>query len=956
MSFFVISWDAEKKQLATVKSWTDLSENTAREAQFDARCWIDPNEEFLTLEVYEGIITTFPMVRKGKKKAEFEPGNLSDQPCVSRISETFARSSAFLHGRKQGEKPQLAILWEDYAHTRRLKIRELHYDAITGDSAEWEDVKSKAPHEFDMGASHLIPLSDPPYGLLVVGETRITYWHEKNRDVIIQPCDPTVFVAWEQIDNQRYVLADDYGKLYLLMLQLNFEEKVEGWKLDMLGAASRANVLVYLDAGRIFLGSHQGDSQLIRIIEGGIEIEQTFSNIAPILDFVVMDMGNRSAEGPLNEFSSGQARLVTGSGAWQDGSLRSVRSGVGMEDLAQFDDLEGIHHIFSLKSDPASPYADILLVCFVDHSRVFTFSSDGSVEEAEDFKGLLLSDSTVLARNIPGAQVLQVTLQSVAITDLESGMLNSQWKPDGWITAVAANDTHILLVQNGVDLILLDITKDLSVINHKSFSDAEQISCVDLLPSTLPSICVIGFYKSSSVSVLSLPSFSTIQTVTISEESIAPPRSLLIASVFPDHSPLLFIGMGDGNVVTFTLSDSPNPLTQKQTTILGTQEPSFKAIPRENNTVSVFATASHPTLIHAAPEGNRIIYSAVNTDDAITVCPFDAEAYPGAVAIATPSDLKIALIDTERTTHVQTLKVGESVRRIAYSPATKCFGLGSVKRVLVDDVEVIESVFRLVDEVVFEEVDAYTLLDGELVECVIRAELDDGNGGTVERFLIGTGYVDEAISKDERGRLIIFEITKERKLQVVLEHAVKGLVRCIGIVEGMIVTALAKTVVLWKLKYHSQARPELEKRCTYRSATLPIEIECKGKRIAVTDLMKSLTVIQYQPGTTGMSGADPDALVEVARDHATAWATSVSEVEPDTWLQGDADGNLQVLSRDTSGVTDLDQKKLMITSEMHISEMVNRIKAIDVKVQPNSAVIPRAFVATVSKSLFLLGR
>jgi DNA damage-binding protein 1 len=172
----------------------------------------------------------------------------------------------------------------------------------------------------------------------------------------------------------------------------------------------------------------------------------------------------------------------------------------------------------------------------------------------------------------------------------------------------------------------------------------------------------------------------------------------------------------------------------------------------------------------------------------------------------------------------------------------------------------------------------------------------------------------------------------------------------------MIVTALAKTVVLWKLKYHSQARPELEKRCTYRSATLPIEIECKGKRIAVTDLMKSLTVIQYQPGTTGMSGADPDALVEVARDHATAWATSVSEVEPDTWLQGDADGNLQVLSRDTSGVTDLDQKKLTVTSEMHISEMVNRIKAIDVKVQPNSAVIPRAFVATVSKSLFLLGR
>lgn len=947
MAFFVLSWDAEKKQLVTVKAWEDLKDSTAREGQFDPRCWIDPTGEFLTLEVYEGYVTTIPMVRKGKKKAEFEPGNLADQPCVSRIPELFARSSAFLHGRRPGEKPQLGILWEDYAQKRRLKIRELDYDAISGDIAEWTDVKSRCRDELDLGASHLIPLSDAPYGLLILSETRISYWHEKNRELIVQLCDPTVFVAWERVDNQRYVLADDYGKLYLLMLDLNFEEKIEGWKLDTLGTASRANVLVYMDAGRVFLGSHQGDSQLIRIQEDGIEIEQSFANLAPILDLTVMDMGNRSGEGQVNEFSSGQARLVTGSGAWQDGSLRSVRSGVGMEDLAQFDELEGIHHIFSLKSDPSLPYADSLLVCFVDHSRVFTFSSDGGVEEADEFKGLLLSDQTILAKNIHNSQTLQVTLQSVAITDLESGMLNSQWKTDGWITAVAATDTYILLVQNGVDLILLDILNDLSVITRMTYSDAQQISCVDI-SSALPNACVIGFYKSSSMSVLSFPSLSEIQTITISEESIAPPRSLLIARLFPDAAPTLLIGMGDGNVVSFTISDSVSPLSMKRTTILGTQEPIFHAIPRDDNTVSVFAAASHPTLIHASAEGHRIIYSAVNTENAITVCPFDAQAYPGAVAIGTTSELKIAIIDTERTTHVQTLKVGESVRRICYSPALKCFGLGTVKRTLVDDVEVLNSVFRLVDEVVFEEKDMFQLKDGEMVECVIRAELDNGHDEKEERFLVGTGYIDEEVEKEERGRLIIFEVTRERKLKVILEHAVKGLVRCLGIVEGMIVAACAKTVILYKLEYRSQARPKLGKRATFRCATLPIDMDIDGTKIAISDLMKSLCIVEYKPGSTGATGTNPDKLVEVARDHQTAWSTAVAQVAPDTWLQGDADGNLQVLARDASGVTKLDQKTLRITSEMHVAEMVNRIKAIDVKVQPNSAVVPRAFVATVN--------
>jgi DNA damage-binding protein 1 len=139
------------------------------------------------------------------------------------------------------------------------------------------------------------------------------------------------------------------------MLILDGKNRVQSWKLDIIGQTSRASALVYLDAGYVFVGSHQGDSQVVRIAEQSMEIVQTFSNIAPVLDFTIMDMGNRSGEGQTNEYSSGQARIVTGSGAYQDGSLRSVRSGVGLEDLGVLGEMEHISNLFGLPQTTPIP-------------------------------------------------------------------------------------------------------------------------------------------------------------------------------------------------------------------------------------------------------------------------------------------------------------------------------------------------------------------------------------------------------------------------------------------------------------------------------------------------------------------------------------------------------------------------------------------------------------------------
>jgi DNA damage-binding protein 1 len=797
-NYFVLSWDPSSKQLRTEKSCVDLSDKTGRDSQSADRCLIDPARRFLALELFEGIVTIFPIGQRHKKKGDLEQGTLGE-PVPVRIPELFVRSYAFLHSRStEKEKIRLAILYEDGHDKVELIIRTLEYlPGLNGEpgSADLmeENKRDRLQEDFDFGASHIIPVPAPACGFLVLSETSIKYVVDPSYETLVEPLrQATIFVTWTQVDAQRWLLADDYGSLYFLMLILEVDEVV-GWKLDLLGKTSRASVLVYLDSGLVYVGSHQGDSQIIKIEEKSLEVIQTFSNIAPILDFTIMDMGSRSGEGQVNEFSSGQARIVTGSGAYQDGSLRSVRSGVGLEELGSLGEMHHITEIFELWSSPPSEKVDTLVVSFIDETRVFRFNEGGEVEESEDYKGFIFSESTLLAQNLPQDRLLQVTASTIQITELENGMSTSSWKPPAGqaIVAASTNGLDVIVSVGGTELFILNLFEDLQVTSQKSFGTDNQISCVNM-PSVTRNIVVVGFWRDAVVTIFDSGTLNELQTFRVNEEAAAVPRSVLLTQVLAEQPPILFIAMADGNVVTYNVNPSTFAVSEKNSTILGTQQANLKAIPREGNLFNVFATCEHPSMIYGSD--GRLIFSAVTAEHATCICPFDSVAYPGAIAIATPEDLKIALVDIERTTHVQTLHVGETVRRIAYSTKLKAFGFGTIKRTLKEAVEVVESYFELADEIVFEELDKYALSEDEIIESVARIDVLEDDGETSERFIVGTAYLNTYPNRSTRGRILVFEVTAERLLRKTAEVALKGACRALAVMDGMVVAALTKTV------------------------------------------------------------------------------------------------------------------------------------------------------------------
>jgi DNA damage-binding protein 1 len=203
----------------------------------------------------------------------------------------------------------------------------------------------------------------------------------------------------------------------------------------------------------------------------------------------------------------------------------------------------------------------------------------------------------------------------------------------------------------------------------------------------------------------------------------------------------------------------------------------------------------------------RIIYSAVNSEGASRICHFNSEAYPESIAVATSHDLKIALVDKERTTQIQTLPIGATVRRVAYSPSEKAFGIGTIERKLVDGAEIVKSRFVLADEILFRRLDAFELRPEELVESVIRAEFPAGKGANdrdevKDRFIVGTAYLDDEGDESIRGRILIFEVDNGRKLTQVAELPVKGACRALAMLGDKIVAALVKTVSIHSLLVH----------------------------------------------------------------------------------------------------------------------------------------------------------
>ncbi|KAI0200011.1 mono-functional DNA-alkylating methyl methanesulfonate N-term-domain-containing protein [Astrocystis sublimbata] len=979
--YFTVGWDSDKGRLDTIEMFFDIYERHMRDSQSQDKCIVDPTGRFMVVLLWEGVINILRM-HSSKKNG---PKHL-DWTDQVRISELFMKCASFLH--VETGHPKIAFLYQ--TRTENPDCHLVTYRLFTDDKNtevsrfELRDQIERMEIE-DPGSALLIPVSKGKEdqkrylsrnaasaraqlgGLIVLGETRILYYDDAaKKKVETALAEASIFVAWAEYDVSHYFVGDDYGNLWLLEILLD-GVVVTDMQMRKIGTISRPSCLVFVGGTTLFVGSHYGDSQVFQVdvSQGVIELIQVLPNIAPILDLTIMDMGNREGEGQTsNEYSSGQARIVTGSGVHKDGSLRSVRSGVGLDDIGVLDAMENVRSLFSLKSYGAAK-TDTLIVSLLMETRVFLFDATGNIEELEEFKGLVLSEPTLSVLNLSHNRILQATPSSVLLIDLESGVAISTWRPaEGEITNVSASDQWVVLSVNGRVLISLRIEQDLIKMGQNDLGDSDQVVSIHL-PPQYPSIGVVGFWKSGSVSIIDVETLEPRHGVDLrrKDDHASVPLDIALAQVLPPEvsGPTLFIAMEDGFVTTFNISEEDFSPSGRKMVVVGTRHAKLQLLPQGDGTYNLFSTSEIPSLIYGS-EG-RIVYSAVTSDDAVCVCAFDAEAFPDSIVVATDKEVKISSIDNERRTHVNPLPMGETVRRIAYSRSERAFGLGCFQREVKNNEEVVISSFKLVDEVIFKQLGKAFFFDSsprvEMVEAVIRADLLDSYGSRVERFIVGTSYLDDGQAPtahdDKRGRILVLGIDSEREPYLVTSRQLKGACRALAVMGDKIVAALAKTVIVYSYTETSSTSAAVKKLASYRPATYPIDLVVKDNTIAIADLMKSMSLVEFTPAVDGQ----PAKLTEVSRHYQAYWATALCHIEGaewgDAWLEADTQGNLMVLRKNQAGVTEEDKRRMEVTSEINLGEMANKIREVTVDASPNAIIVPKAFIGTVEGGVYLFG-
>jgi DNA damage-binding protein 1 len=175
---------------------------------------------------------------------------------------------------------------------------------------------------------------------------------------------------------------------------------------------------------------------------------------------------------------------------------------------------------------------------------------------------------------------------------------------------------------------------------------------------------------------------------------------------------------------------------------------------------------------------------------------------------------------------------------------------------------------------------------------------------------------------------------------------------------------------------------EVKKLASYRTSTNPLSLavtpstSSSPATVAVADLMKSVSIVEIHP-------PEPDEpewqIIEVSRHYATLWSSAVAVIGENEWVVADMEGNLAMLNRNPGGVTGDDRKRLAVTGEFRIGEVVNKITPIFPpgsgagkgkgkersrtlsSVERNGSgrngplIYPKAFLATIEGAIYMLG-
>ncbi|KAJ3020154.1 UNVERIFIED_CONTAM: DNA damage-binding protein 1 [Siphonaria sp. JEL0065] len=205
-------------------------------------------------------------------------------------------------------------------------------------------------------------------------------------------------------------------------------------------------------------------------------------------------------------------------------------------------------------------------------------------------------------------------------------------------------------------------------------------------------------------------------------------------------------------------------------------------------------------------------------------------------------------------------------------------------------------------------------------------------------FVVGTAIrsdsPDEYEDEPKAGRVVVLQTNQEtKKLEILSAVETKGCVYAVAELKGgAIVSTIGSKVQVFQFDVDEEVLVPV---CHKYGFIQAIYLSVYGDFIAVGDLMKSVTLLEYKRPSADedkkgedepMGRGGPGTLVEVARDHLPAWTTSVHTINSDMVVVGELGNNLYTLRRQTEVQLEDEKKRLEIAGCFHLGDYANRIR------------------------------
>ncbi|CAI2350768.1 unnamed protein product [Caenorhabditis sp. 36 PRJEB53466] len=835
---------------------------------------------------------------------------------------------------------RVAFIYDD-DHGKHLQFSDLNIQ-----DREFRTYSRQASIAAD--STCLIPVPAPISGVIVLGSNSVLYKSDSRGDndsgVVPYTCsllENTTFTCHGLVDSsgERFILSDTEGRLLMLLLDVSEgpggHYAVKEMRIDMLGETSIAESINYIDNGVVFVGSRFGDSQLVRLIpepngRGTYSVVlETYSNIGPIRDMIMVE-------------SDGQPQLVTCSGAYKDGSLRVIRNGIGIDELASVD-LAGVTGIFPIRMNSA--FDNYLIVSLLEETHVLQING----EELEDVELLQVQadTSTIHAASLFGpdsAVILQVTEKQVRL--MSSAGNSKFWEPSNGepISKISVNTVHgqvVLAARDTVYYLTCHVDQagelEIRLEAEKVFED--EIACLDISNegddfNQKATFLVLALWRTYTMEVVQLSDLNTVCRTDLPSKIV--PRSIVATCIEDVH--YLLVALGDGALIYYVFDVKTGTHGEAKKSSVGTRPPSLHRV-RSKNRQHLFVCSDRPVIIFSASK--KLVFSNVNVKLVNTVCSLSSSAYRDCLVISDGQSMVFGTVDDIQKIHVRSIPMGECVLRIAYQKSTGTYGVCSSRneplrkterqfasksalafsssrpkvagtRADVGDntLKTTISSFMILDQNTFQVLHSHEFGSYELAMSCISGQFA---GDTNVYYIVGTGLVYPDETETKLGRIIVFEVDEidKTKLRRVHEIVVRGTPMALRILNGKLVAGINSSVRLFEWTGDKELRLE----CSNFTHIGVVDIKVMNEEVAVADVMRSISLLSYRQ----MEGT----FDEVAKDWNSQWMGTLEFITAESVVGGEAHLNIFTVEVDkTRSVTDDNRYVLEPTGYYYLGEFV----------------------------------